>query len=88
MSSEVVEIDTLSSIFSLKVEYDKLANEKTEMQRHYVMAIVITYMWWLERAGCQVWACENPQGGGGKEEGFGGASCYGRALPDMQWASL
>lgn len=23
--------------FSLKVEYDKLANEKTEMQRHYVM---------------------------------------------------
>ena len=22
---------------SLKVEYDKLANEKTEMQRHYVM---------------------------------------------------
>lgn len=23
--------------YSLKVEYDKLANEKTEMQRHYVM---------------------------------------------------
>lgn len=37
MSAEVVEIDTLSSVFSLKVEYDKLANEKTEMQRHYVM---------------------------------------------------
>uniref|UniRef100_A0A3B4B1S7 Groucho/TLE N-terminal Q-rich domain-containing protein n=1 Tax=Periophthalmus magnuspinnatus TaxID=409849 RepID=A0A3B4B1S7_9GOBI len=25
---------------SLKVEYDKLANEKTEMQRHYVMVSV------------------------------------------------
>lgn len=25
------------SLPSLKVEYDKLANEKTEMQRHYVM---------------------------------------------------
>jgi len=25
------------SSYSLKVEYDKLANEKTEMQRHYVM---------------------------------------------------
>lgn len=37
MTVEVVEIDTLSSVFSLKVEYDKLANEKTEMQRHYVM---------------------------------------------------
>uniref|UniRef100_A0AAY4DTT7 Groucho/TLE N-terminal Q-rich domain-containing protein n=1 Tax=Denticeps clupeoides TaxID=299321 RepID=A0AAY4DTT7_9TELE len=27
---------------SLKVEYDKLANEKTEMQRHYVMVSVYT----------------------------------------------
>lgn len=26
-----------SAFRSLKVEYDKLANEKTEMQRHYVM---------------------------------------------------
>lgn len=28
---------SLLFFFSLKVEYDKLANEKTEMQRHYVM---------------------------------------------------
>lgn len=27
----------LPCVVSLKVEYDKLANEKTEMQRHYVM---------------------------------------------------
>uniref|UniRef100_A0A4W4F136 Groucho/TLE N-terminal Q-rich domain-containing protein n=1 Tax=Electrophorus electricus TaxID=8005 RepID=A0A4W4F136_ELEEL len=27
---------------SLKVEYDKLANEKTEMQRHYVMSVVFS----------------------------------------------
>ena len=27
---------------SLKVEYDKLANEKTEMQRHYVMVSAVT----------------------------------------------
>ena len=29
---------------SLKVEYDKLANEKTEMQRHYVM-VRLSYNW-------------------------------------------
>jgi len=28
---------------SLKVEYDKLANEKTEMQRHYVMYYEMSY---------------------------------------------
>uniref|UniRef100_I3KED6 TLE family member 3, transcriptional corepressor a n=1 Tax=Oreochromis niloticus TaxID=8128 RepID=I3KED6_ORENI len=28
---------------SLKVEYDKLANEKTEMQRHYVMSLSLSY---------------------------------------------
>lgn len=31
------------SSFSLKVEYDKLANEKTEMQRHYVMVRISHY---------------------------------------------
>lgn len=37
---EVVQVPGLSGSScprSLKVEYDKLANEKTEMQRHYVM---------------------------------------------------
>uniref|UniRef100_A0A4W5QF93 Groucho/TLE N-terminal Q-rich domain-containing protein n=1 Tax=Hucho hucho TaxID=62062 RepID=A0A4W5QF93_9TELE len=29
---------------SLKVEYDKLANEKTEMQRHYVMVRISHYI--------------------------------------------
>lgn len=33
-----------SSPLSLKVEYDKLANEKTEMQRHYVMVRAIIVM--------------------------------------------
>lgn len=32
------------SAFSLKVEYDKLANEKTEMQRHYVMVRISHYI--------------------------------------------
>jgi hypothetical protein len=32
------------SSFSLKVEYDKLANEKTEMQRHYVMVRISHYI--------------------------------------------
>lgn len=38
----------LFSSSSLKVEYDKLANEKTEMQRHYVMvraAMVKLWIW-------------------------------------------
>lgn len=29
--------DVLSAFFSLKIECEKLAQEKTEMQRHYVM---------------------------------------------------
>uniref|UniRef100_A0AAX7UKA2 Groucho/TLE N-terminal Q-rich domain-containing protein n=1 Tax=Astatotilapia calliptera TaxID=8154 RepID=A0AAX7UKA2_ASTCA len=32
---------------SLKVEYDKLANEKTEMQRHYVMVRFLVLSWWF-----------------------------------------
>lgn len=32
---------------SLKVEYDKLANEKTEMQRHYVMVRTIIINLWV-----------------------------------------
>ncbi|MGH0161838.1 UNVERIFIED_CONTAM: hypothetical protein FKN15_041757 [Acipenser sinensis] len=35
--------DTLFLCSSLKVEYDKLANEKTEMQRHYVMYYEMSY---------------------------------------------
>lgn len=31
---------------SLKVEYDKLANEKTEMQRHYVMVRYADVIYW------------------------------------------
>lgn len=31
------------SIFSLKLECDKLATEKTEMQRHYVMYYEMSY---------------------------------------------
>lgn len=40
VSEEAVYVPGLSASscpHSLKVEYDKLANEKTEMQRHYVM---------------------------------------------------
>lgn len=69
---------------SLKVEYDKLANEKTEMQRHYVM--VRTHrdrererlpqhscasagcFNGLRGGYCQVRACESPQGPGDAEE--------------------
>uniref|UniRef100_A0A7N8WYF3 TLE family member 3, transcriptional corepressor a n=1 Tax=Mastacembelus armatus TaxID=205130 RepID=A0A7N8WYF3_9TELE len=43
---------------SLKVEYDKLANEKTEMQRHYVM-VRLCYnreQLWFQIAECQLQA--------------------------------
>ncbi|ERE74601.1 transducin-like enhancer protein 3-like isoform 2 [Cricetulus griseus] len=44
VSEEAVYVPGLSASscpHSLKVEYDKLANEKTEMQRHYVMGLFL-----------------------------------------------
>lgn len=37
---QITSFVSVSPPSSLKVEYDKLANEKTEMQRHYVMVSV------------------------------------------------
>ena len=34
-------------LFSLKLECEKLANEKTEMQRHYVMVSRVNYRFGL-----------------------------------------
>ena len=39
------------SLFSLKLECEKLANEKTEMQRHYVMVSMI-YAQFILRYNC------------------------------------
>lgn len=38
---------SLLFLFSLKLECEKLATEKTEMQRHYVMVILIYYTYIL-----------------------------------------
>lgn len=51
---------------SLKVEYDKLANEKTEMQRHYVMVRDFNQ---ISDQPANVISCEPASGGGGDTGG-------------------